>query len=81
MAWVIVPPGLTDLTEGQDRIEVTATNALGAIDELEQRFPGVAGRLDVGHSVVVDGTLHASISTIPLNDDSEVRFVPSIAGG
>lgn len=81
MAWVIMPTGLVSMTEGQERVEVAATNLLAAIDQLDRRFPGLARRLVAGHSVVVDGTLYATVSTIALDADSEISFVPSIAGG
>ena len=81
MAWVTVPTGLLSMTEGHQRVEVAAPNLLAAIDELDRRFPGMAPRLERGHSVVVDGTLHAGISAVALDADSEVSFVASIAGG
>lgn len=81
MAEVIVPTDLLVLTEGQRRVEVAADDLLVALERLDERFPGFTAKLETGHSVVVDGTLHAVVSAVPLNPDSEVRFVPMVAGG
>lgn len=81
MAWVTVPTDLLVLTQGERRLEVAADDLLVALERLDERFPGFTAKLETGYSVVVDGTLHAVVSAVPVTAESEVRFVPMVAGG
>ncbi len=86
MPRVYIPSNMRTLT-GHDIVDVTATNVREAIDELEQRFPGVKaalcahGRLMPGISVVVDGRIGTLGLWQPLSEDAEVHFVPALGGG
>lgn len=87
MAAVWVPALLRELTGGQSVIEVPAGTVLEAIEQIEERYPGVKarlveeGRLRPGIVVVVDGVTSARKLRQKLNENSEVHFLPAIGGG
>src|SRR5205823_314235 len=87
MALVWIPPLLRDLTQGNETATVPGANARQLIEALEKQFPGVRARLcqddglRPGLAVIVDGQVgrHGLLETI--GPDSEVHFLPAIAGG
>jgi molybdopterin converting factor small subunit len=87
MAEVWVPALLRDLTEGQAKVTALGDTVGEVVQNLERRFPGIEARLcDDGQlrpniSVVVDGTVSSKRLRHPLEDDSEVHFLPAISGG
>jgi molybdopterin converting factor small subunit len=87
MARVWIPPLLRDLTGGQDTVVVPGSRVSQLIDELERLFPGVKARLCQGDdlrpglAVVVDTTVARLRLLQPVGSDSEVHFLPAIAGG
>jgi molybdopterin synthase sulfur carrier subunit len=87
MALVWIPPLLRDLTGGRETATVPGANVGQLIEALEQRFPGMRARLCPGGvlrpglAVVVDGQLGRLGLLEAARPDSEVHFVPAIAGG
>ena len=81
MATIELPPEVRSLANDDARIEVEAPDVQEALDRLQERHPALAEQLRTGYSVVVDGTLHLSPGLVPLEPDSEVRFVAAVAGG
>lgn len=87
MPSVWIPPLLRDLTGGQDRVVVPGATVRQVIENLEVAYPGIAARLCEGQrlrpglSVAVDGTLAAHNLRQPLDEASEVHFIPAIGGG
>lgn len=87
MALVWIPPLLRDLTAGSETADVPGANVGQLIEALEQRFPGVGGRLRTdgalrpGLAVVVDGQVARFGLLEATGPDSEVHFVPAIGGG
>ena len=86
MALVWIPPLLRDLTGGSETANVPGANVGQVIESLDQRFPGVLGRLCPG------GALRSGLAVIygqaarfglleATGPDSEVHFLPAIAGG
>ena len=75
------------LTGGQDRVTVSGKNLREAIADLDRQFPGIASQLldddDIKASIAVsiDGEIgtHGVLDTI--GDNSEIYFMPQIAGG
>jgi molybdopterin converting factor small subunit len=80
MAIVIVPPALRALT-GAERVTLAAGNVRGLLRVLEARYPGFAETLGTRFAVAIDGDIHGNADYEPLADDSEVAFLPPLAGG
>jgi sulfur-carrier protein len=87
MAQVWIPPLLRDLTQGRETVTVPGANVGQTIDALEQQFPGIRDRLSPngelrpGLAVVVDGVAGRFGLLETVGPESEVHFVPAIAGG
>jgi len=78
---------MRDLTAGQDRLQAPGTTISEVIDALENTHPGVKERLLVrdqlapGIMVSVDGKRAPRGLNEPVGEESEVRFLPLMAGG
>lgn len=87
MALVWIPPLLRDLTGGSETATAPGANVGQVIEALEQQFPGVrdrlcpGGELRTGLAVIVDGSVARFGLLEPTRPDSEVHFLPAIAGG
>jgi molybdopterin synthase sulfur carrier subunit len=87
MARVWIPPLLRDLTGGRESASAPGTNVGQIIEALDQQFPGVRDRLcrggvlRPGLAVVVDGQVGRFGLLETTAPDSEIHFVPAIAGG
>lgn len=87
MATVFIPALLRKLTGGKDRTQATGATLREIIDDLERQFPGFRERVvekgDLAGSVAV--SINGEVITGGLSEsvpaDSEVHFVPAIAGG
>ena len=87
MARVWIPPLVRDLTGGRETADVPGATVGQVIEALEQQFPGVRGRLcpngvlRPGLAVIVDGQVGRLGLLEAVGPDSEVHFLPAIAGG
>jgi molybdopterin synthase sulfur carrier subunit len=87
MARVWIPAPLRDLTSGQDVVTVAGTRVGQIVEQLEQLYPGIRARLCAGDelrpglAVVVDTAVARLGLGEPVGPDSEVHFLPAIAGG
>lgn len=87
MATVFIPALLRKLTGGRDRTPATGKTLREIIDDLERQFPGFRDRVvengDLAGSVAVsiDGEVITGGLSESVSADSEVHFVPAIAGG
>jgi sulfur-carrier protein len=87
MASVWIPPLLRDLTGGETRMEIPAATVRELIAALDERYPGIAGRLTEngrmrpGIAVIVDNVVCPAKLRQPLGETSEVHFLPAISGG
>jgi len=85
VAWI--PSLLRELTGGEMSIVVKGETVREVIEDLEQRFPGIRGRLCDGDrlrptiSIIVDGQVSHLKLRQPLEGASEVHFVSAISGG
>ena len=70
-----------DFTGGLDRFEVDAPTVRVLLAELEARYPGLEAHVRETMVIGVDGELQPGIWDLPLAQDSEVVFVPLVAGG
>jgi molybdopterin converting factor small subunit len=80
MATVHLPSGLVQYAGGQESIVVDAPRLPELMAALRARFPQIADRLDE-MAVAIDGDIYQDPGYQPLRADSDVHFVPRIAGG
>ncbi len=90
MSTVRIPTPLRNLTEGQNKVEVSAGTIGQMLQQLELNHPGFEERLlDEGGelrrfvNIYVDGEdirFREGFDT-PITDANEVSIVPSVAGG
>ena len=81
MAHVILPKPLAERTGGILEIEIDARNVRGLIRELDRRFPGIGESLLEQTAVAIDGEIVNDALLEPVRPESEVHFLPRVAGG
>ena len=87
MATVYIPSLLRDLTAGRDTVTVPGGSVRELLEGLEATYPGMRARLCDGDAlrpgvaVAVDGQVAPVGLGQPVRPDSEVHFLPAIAGG
>jgi molybdopterin synthase sulfur carrier subunit len=87
MAVVWIPSMMRELTAGQDRVRASGATVAEVIDALETAHPGVKerllprGQLPPGVMVTVDGKRALRGVHEQVGEESEVRFLPIMAGG
>ena len=81
MARVNFSSDLRRYTGGVATVEVSALNYQDLLDELSQRFPGLAEEAMRKLALAVDGRVIHSPLLETFDSDSELIFVPRIAGG
>lgn len=87
MPKVFVPTMLQSATGGVKQVDVEARNVRQVIEQLEEMFPGIAGRLmEDGEirsnlAVDVDGEVARMGLMQRVGKTSEIHFVPAIGGG
>ncbi|MDP6822544.1 MAG: MoaD/ThiS family protein [Dehalococcoidia bacterium] len=88
MARVFIPQPLRKLTNGQIETQIPGKNLREVIENLEKEFPGAAeyllndGNLKPGIAAIVgeQATRQGLLHKIE-DDETEVHFLPAIAGG
>ncbi|MBW4091760.1 MAG: MoaD/ThiS family protein [Proteobacteria bacterium] len=68
-------------TGGRTELEVTATTFRRLVRELDERFPGLGARVEVGMAVAIDGVIYQDAYAAPLAEGSEIVLIPKIGGG
>ena len=87
MALVWLPSLLRDLADGRESVRVAGTTVGEVIDALEGTYPGFrlslcqGDQLRPGLAVIVDGQIARLGLLESVGPDSEVHFLPAIAGG
>ena len=88
MALVFIPPAMRTLTGGKDRVTVPGSSLRQIVNSLEAAYPGMRDRLivdgNVRHeiAVAIDGDVVEEGALLQsVREESEVHFLPSIAGG
>lgn len=87
MAVVHIPPLLRELTGGNETVQATGRNVDQIITSLDESFPGIGQRLRSGDSLAsgiavdIDGVVPGLGLLAPVKEESEIHFVPAIAGG
>lgn len=87
MAIVYLPYKLRHFSIGSNVIDVEGKNLKELINNLEKLFPGIKSelveneKLKPGLSAVIDGRTTRLGLIHKINENSEVHFLPAIAGG
>ena len=90
MATVFLSIPLRRYTGGEASMEVPGASLRSLVRNLEERYPGIAeslvnpedaDRLMPGLGAIVDGEPANMGLLTPLDERSEVHFIPAIAGG
>jgi molybdopterin converting factor small subunit len=81
MATVYLPSELRERTGGLDVIVIDAPRVRELVLELTARYPGLGGNILERMAVAIDGEIHNDADYLTLKSDSEIHFVPRIAGG
>lgn len=77
---VLVDPFATRFFAGRGEIAVDAATVFALVRALDARAPGFAEAAELDAAVAVDGVVVADWGTA-LTAESEVLFVPKVAGG
>ncbi len=72
---------LRDLADGQDVIEVNASNFKQLLDEIEAKHPALKPQIKRGVSLALDGVIYRDAWFTPLSDENEVVLLPYMVGG
>ncbi len=87
MSTVWIPPLVRDLTAGQAQVNVPGKTVGDVIAALDAVYPGIqdrlckGDRLDPAITVSVDGRVTQLGLLEPVGEQSEVIFLPAVAGG
>ena len=85
MAQVEIPTRLLVRTGGTSRVEVEGRNVRQVLRALDERFPGLVDELMATTAIAIDGEIigqrleDAVLERV--EPDSEVYFIPAVAGG
>jgi sulfur-carrier protein len=78
---------MRDLTAGLETVDVSGSTVRQVIDALDRACPGIKDRLCVGKkidpalAVHIDGRIAQRGLLTPVSENSEIHFLPAIAGG
>lgn len=87
MATIFIPAQLRILTTGTEQLEMDVHNVRDVIEQLEQQFPGIRDRLcqedqiSPSLQVSIDSVITSRGMIAKIQPNSEVHFIPAIAGG
>ena len=80
MARVLFSRAQSELTNGDESVELEARRVVDLLEQLYARYPKLAGQLD--HcAVAIDGDIHNEARYLPLEPTSEVHFMGQVSGG
>ncbi|SLN09589.1 ThiS family protein [Roseovarius litorisediminis] len=72
---------LRSLVDGQEFVEVEASNFKQLLDQLEQQHPALKPQIKRGVSFALDGVIYRDAWFTPISDDNEVVLMPYMVGG
>ena len=87
MPTVWIPALLRHLTNDQESVQVPGTSVREVIDVLETKFPGIKAclcqgdKVRPGLAIVIDGQVVRGGLSEAVQENSEVHFIPAVAGG
>ncbi len=81
MVSVLLAPGMRVCTGGEVEVEIEATGYRAAVRELQQKFPALTDDMFAKCSIAIDGVQVQTPLLETFEADSELVFIPKIAGG
>ena len=81
MARVVLPQARAEKAGGVTEHEVPGRSVRALLAALDERFPGLAEALSGKVAVAIDGEIHSDPLLEPVEEDSEVYFLPRVGGG
>ena len=84
---VWIPPLMRSLSGNRDQLAVPGATLREVVANLEKECPGIRDRLfqdekiKPGIAIAIDGVVHTKGLGAPVNEESEIHFVPAISGG
>jgi molybdopterin synthase sulfur carrier subunit len=81
VAKIVLTGGLRRFTDGATELDVDASDVRALIRALEERFPGIGSHIEKNTSIAIDGDIIHDPLLEPIGPDSEIHFLPQIAGG
>ena len=80
MATIYFSAALTDFTGGVESLTVDVGRVREFMQAVTERFPDLADPIAI-MAIAVDGEVYQEPDYLKLGADSEIHFVPRIAGG
>jgi len=87
MPEVWISPAMQRMTGGREQVRVAGATIRQVVNNLESEFPGFKAELcdqdeiTPGIAVIVDGETANMGMLERVNENSEIHFIPAIAGG
>ncbi len=82
MAQVILTTDLSrQFAGGETLVELEGENIRQIVRGLDERFPGIGAVIRAGMIVAIDGQIYSDPFLEPVQENSEVCFLPPIGGG
>lgn len=81
MARVVLPRVLAERVGSPLEQQIEAKDVRALLRALEERYPGIRADLDEQLTVAIDGEILSDPLLEPLEEGSEVHFVPRLSGG
>ena len=81
MARIVLTGNLRLYTEGVTELELESGSIRSLIRELRRRYPDIPEDIEDELAISIDGVLHQDDWFAKIGPDSEVHFLPRIAGG
>ena len=84
---VWIPAVHRDLTNNTETVQLEGTTVGDLIDQLDERYPGIKGRLCDGDkvrphiAVAINGIIAHRGARQRLTEPSEIHFIPAMSGG
>ena len=87
MATVYIPSLMQKLSDGESKVEIEGSSVRQIVNNLDAAYPGFKerlvedGRIKGSISVAIDGEITPLGMLEKVGENSEVHFLPAIAGG
>ena len=87
MATVYIPSLMQKLSDGKSKVEIEGSSVRQVVNNLDAAYPGFKerlvedGRIKGNISVAIDGEITPLGILEKVGENSEVHFLPAIAGG
>ena len=87
MATVYIPSLMQKLSDGESKVEIEGSSVRQVVNNLDAAYPGFKerlvedGRIKGNISVAIDGEITPLGMLEKVGENSEVHFLPAIAGG